>query len=78
MFKIINKNDKIFPDISIIISIYNSEKYLISCLKSIVYQSLKNIEIICINDGSTDNSLKILKEFQKIDNRITTKKTKCI
>jgi glycosyltransferase involved in cell wall biosynthesis len=63
-------NDKTIPDVSIIISIFNSEKYLISCLNSIIYQSLKNIEIICINDGSKDESLNILKEYQKKDQRI--------
>ena len=63
-------NDKTIPDVSIIISIFNSENYLISCLNSIIYQSLKNIEIICINDGSNDESLNILKEFQKKDQRI--------
>ena len=57
-------------DISVIIPIYNSEKYLISCLQSIIMQSLKRIEIICIDDGSTDNSLKILEQYKKIDNRI--------
>ena len=66
--QIINYN--YFPNISIIIPIFNDAKYLPFCLNSIIYQSLKNIEIICINDGSTDESLKIIKEFQKIDNRI--------
>lgn len=56
--------------ISIIIPIYNTGKYLEKCIKSVTEQSLKEIEIICINDGSTDNSLEILKKFQKEDNRI--------
>ena len=64
------KNYNNFPNISIIIPVFNNAKYLPFCLNSIIYQSLKNIEILCINDGSTDESLKILKEFQKIDNRI--------
>ena len=51
--------------ISIIIPVYNVEKYINRCLDSIINQTYKNIEIICINDGSTDNSLKILKEYEK-------------
>ena len=47
--------------ISVIIPIYNDEKYLEECVKSVMGQSLKEIEIICINDGSTDRSLEILK-----------------
>lgn len=56
--------------VSVIVPIYNVEKYLSKCLDSIVNQTLRDIEIICINDGSTDNSLKILKEYSKRDNRI--------
>lgn len=56
--------------ISIIIPVYNVEKYLDDCLKSIVTQTYKNLEIILINDGSTDNSLKICYEYEKIDERI--------
>lgn len=56
--------------VSIIVPVYNVEEYLKQCLDSIVNQTLKEIEIICINDGSTDNSLKILQEYQKIDKRI--------
>ena len=58
------------PKISIIIPVYNVEKYLSECLDSIVNQTLKEIEIICINDGSTDNSLSILKEYASKDERI--------
>ena len=50
-------------NVSIIIPVYNVEKYLIECLESAVNQTLDNIEIICINDGSTDGSLKILEEY---------------
>ena len=57
-------------DISVIIPIFNSEKYLSLCLQSVINQSLNNIEIICIDDGSTDNSLKILSYFRNIDKRI--------
>lgn len=56
--------------ISIIIPVYNVEKYLKRCLDSIINQSLKDLEIICINDGSTDNSLKIIEEYSKKDTRI--------
>ncbi len=66
----INFKLKIIPYISVIVPIYNSEKYLPFCLQSIIAQSLKNIEIICIDDGSKDESIKIIKNFIKIDNRI--------
>lgn len=56
--------------ISIIIPVYNSAKYLRKCLNSIINQTFDNIEIICINDGSTDNSLSIINEYAKIDSRI--------
>ena len=59
----------IYPKISIIIPIYNENKFLKQCLESIINQTLKNIEIICINDGSTDNSLEIIMEYIN-DNRI--------
>lgn len=56
--------------VSIIVPIYNVEKYLPKCLESIINQTLKDVEIICINDGSTDNSLSILKEYANRDSRI--------
>ena len=56
--------------ISIIVPVYNVEKYLKECLDSLINQTLEDIEIICINDGSTDNSLAILEEYQKKDSRI--------
>ena len=56
--------------ISVIIPIYNTEKYLEECLNSVINQNLKNIEIICIDDGSTDNSQKIIEKFRKFDKRI--------
>ena len=46
------------PKISVIIPVYNVEKYLRECLDSVVGQTLEDIEIICINDGSSDDSLK--------------------
>lgn len=57
--------------ISIIVPVYNVEEYLSKCLDSIIHQSYKNIEVLLINDGSTDNSLKICEEYKKYDNRIT-------
>lgn len=58
------------PKVSVIVPIYNVEKYLSKCLISLLSQTLTDIEIICVNDGSTDNSLKILEEFAKNDNRL--------
>lgn len=58
------------PKISVIIPIYNVEKYLRECLDSVVNQTLSDIEIICINDDSPDNSLQIVKEYAAKDNRI--------
>ena len=51
--------------ITVIIPIYNVSKYLKNCLESVINQTYKNLEIICINDGSTDNSLQILKEYKE-------------
>ena len=59
------------PKVSVIIPVYNVEEYLRECLDSVVNQTLKEIEIICVDDGSTDNSLEILKEYAKKDNRIS-------
>ena len=56
--------------VSVILPVYNMEKYLDKCLDSILNQSLRDIEIICINDGSKDNSLEILKKYRNKDNRI--------
>lgn len=56
--------------ISILVPVYNVEQYLAECLNSLINQTLIDIEIICINDGSTDASLKILKEYQNKDSRI--------
>ena len=56
--------------ISIVIPVYNVEKYLRECLDSVVNQTLDDIEIICVNDASTDNSLAILKEYSQRDSRI--------
>jgi len=59
------------PQISVIIPVYNVRPFLRQCLDSIVKQTLKAIEIICVDDGSTDGSLDILKEYAAKDKRIT-------
>ena len=56
--------------VSIIVPVYKVEKYLRKCLDSLINQTLKDIEIICINDGSTDKSLEILEEYKNRDSRI--------
>ncbi len=58
------------PIISVIIPVYNVEKYLSRCLRSVLNQTLLNIEIICVNDGSTDGSLNILQKYAQMDRRI--------
>ena len=58
------------PKISIIIPVYNVEKYLRECLDSCINQTLKDIEIICVDDASPDNSIQILEEYQQKDSRI--------
>ena len=56
--------------VSVIIPVFNAEKYLSQCLDSIVNQTLTNIEIICVDDGSTDTSFQILKEYEEKDSRV--------
>ncbi len=56
--------------ISIIIPVYNTAKYIENCINSLINQTFKDIEIICINDGSTDGSFEILKQLEQQDNRI--------
>ncbi len=58
------------PKVSVVIPVYNTEKFLARCLNSVLSQSVSDIEVICINDGSTDNSLKILEEYAAKDKRI--------
>lgn len=59
------------PKVSVVIPVYNVEPYLAECLDSAVSQSLKDIEIICVNDGSTDGSGDILRQYAQADARIT-------
>ena len=56
--------------VSVLVPVYNVEEFLPECLDSLVGQTLKDIEIICINDGSRDGSLDIIKEYAKKDSRI--------
>lgn len=58
------------PDISIVVPVYNVAPYLRECLDSLLNQTMENIEIICINNGSTDESPKIITEYQARDQRI--------
>lgn len=58
------------PKVSVIVPIYNAEKYLHICIQSILEQTLKDIEVILVNDGSTDNSSKIAEQFSRNDDRI--------
>ncbi len=58
------------PLISIIVPVYNSQEYLEECLNSLRLQTYSNIEIICVNENSTDNSAEILEKYAKLDNRI--------
>ncbi len=57
-------------DVSVLVPVYNVEKYLPECLDSLVGQTLEEIEIICINDGSTDGSLRIIKQYARKDKRV--------
>lgn len=67
---IVDELTRYIPKISVIVPVYNVEKYLHKCLDSIINQRFRDIEIICINDGSTDSSLDILEIYAKKDNRI--------
>lgn len=58
------------PKISIVVPVYNAEEYLIDCLQSLSNQSMEDIEILAIDDGSTDSSLEILRQYQKREPRL--------
>ena len=60
----------LYTNTSIIISAYNIEQYISRCLDSVINQSYKNIDIVVVNDGSTDNTLNIIKDYSNKDNRI--------
>lgn len=56
--------------ISVIVPVYNSERFLNQCIESILEQTYRDLEIIIINDGSTDRSLEIMEEYAKHEQRI--------
>lgn len=62
--------------VSVVVPVYNVEKYLKDCLNSLINQSLREIEIICVNDGSTDSSLSILEEYDDERIKIITQENK--
>ena len=57
--------------VSVIIPVYNAEQYLAECLESVIHQTLKNIEIICVDDGSTDGSFMVMQDYALKDSRIS-------
>lgn len=59
------------PHISVVIPVYNAENYIVDTLISVLRQSLKDIEVIVVNDGSNDNSLVECYKLQELDKRIT-------
>ena len=75
--KIITENNNNKPLVSVIMPVYNAEKYLDRSISSIINQTYDNLEILLIDDCSTDNSYNILKEYAKKDKRIKVKST-CI
>ena len=58
------------PKISVIITTYNIENYIAECIESVLSQSIKNIEVICIDDASTDHSLDVLNLYAARDSRV--------
>ena len=67
---IYKKKDSILPLVSVIVPIYNAEIYLERCINSIINQTYQNLEIILVDDGSTDNSSETCDKFQQRDSRI--------
>ena len=59
--------------VSVIIPVYNAQKHLEQCLQSVTHQTLREIEIICVDDGSTDSSPQILADFAAKDRRVILK-----
>lgn len=66
------------PRISVIVPVHNTEKYLAKCLDSILAQTENDIEVICVNDGSTDSSPSILKDYAERDGRLTVINQECL
>ena len=67
----VDRIDEVNPDISVIIPMYNTEKYIGQCLKTLLAQTFRNFEIICVDDGSLDNTRTIVEEYKNSDNRIS-------
>ena len=63
--------------VSLILPVYNTGKYLRQCLESIENQTLKNFEVLCVDDGSTDDSVEIISEYVKKDSRFHLLEQKC-
>ena len=59
------------PAISVVITVYNQEKYIGKCIRSVLSQSFRDFEVIIVNDGSTDKSLKYCQRYAKKDSRIS-------
>lgn len=70
MTRTIGQQAQKHPKVTVLMSVYNSEDYLVEAVESILNQTYKNFEFLIINDGSTDSSLRILREFSKRDSRI--------
>lgn len=58
------------PQISIVVPVYNGEKYIAKCIESLLCQTLRDIEVIVVNDGSKDNTINIVNQFAKRDSRV--------
>lgn len=71
IIKVIEMGGRKMYKVSVLIPCYNTEEYLSRCLDSVISQTYKNLEIVLLDDGSTDNSLNIMKEYQAKDDRIT-------
>ena len=65
-------NTKDMPKVSIIVPVYNCERYLERCINSLINQTLNDIEIIIVDDGSTDSSLRIAEKYSQLDSRVKT------
>ena len=64
-------------DVSIVLTVYNAESYIEGCLDMITGQTLRNIQIICVDDGSTDNSSQIIEQYAQKDDRIVLMREEC-
>lgn len=67
-----NKQDEFTPQVSIVIPVYKAEPYIRKCIESVLNQTYHNIQIVVVNDGSPDNSMKIVEEYKSQDARIVT------